>query len=113
MIANILSLVLTLIINCCVGAFLFFGMIVSMNGFTGKQAENGIIAYIVVGIISILLTSILSFISCYFLQSKWQMNPFLSGVISVIVFSIINGIGLFIAIIVAMVIAESNRKGGF
>ncbi|MEK7724655.1 MAG: hypothetical protein AAB336_09930 [Acidobacteriota bacterium] len=111
MIANVVSLILTLVINCIVGFALFFGMILGMNGYSGKDAEWGIIAFIIIAGISGILTAVLSFVICSFAQNKWQWNAILAALISIVGFSVVNGVVNFIAIIVAIGIAEAMRKG--
>lgn len=112
MVANVVSLILTLIINSIVGFALFFGMILGMNGYSGKDTKWGIIAFIIIAGISRVLTAVLSFVICNIGQNKWQWNSIVAALIAIIGFSIINGVINFIAIIVAIGIAEAMRKGG-
>jgi hypothetical protein len=112
MVANVVSLILTLIINGIVSFALFFGMIIAMNGFSGRDAEWGIYAFLILAVISGILTAVLSFVVCNFSQNRWQWNVVVATSISIVGFSVINGIINFIAIILAVAIAETKRKGG-
>ncbi|NJM52772.1 MAG: hypothetical protein HC846_04880 [Blastocatellia bacterium] len=92
--------------------FLFLGMLMSMNGYSGKDAEPAILIFIIVPVIIGLLTAVFSFIVCNFSQRKWRWNAFVSALSSIIGFSIINGVVNIIVIIIAIGIAEAKRKGG-
>lgn len=111
MIANVVSLILTLIINGIVSFALFFGLIIAMNGYNEKDGQWGLLAFIVIAGISLILTAILSFLTCKLGQNKWQWNAIVAALVSVIGFSVINGVVNFVGVLIAIAIAEANRKG--
>lgn len=95
---------ITGLINLGIGVFLFFFLLLGMNGFFGKQAEPGLITFIVWVLLSSLTTGVLSVVSTNFFATQKSMNFWLAAFLSVFIFvvvgAIFNVVGWFIALFV-------------
>ena len=69
---KLIAAILTFLINIAVGVVIFFIMLVAMNGFSGSDAEYGLIAYIVLAS----LISILMSLGAFFLASRLLAKQF-------------------------------------
>jgi hypothetical protein len=111
MTGKILCFIATLIINVAIAAFLFFAMILAMNGFSGSDAEIGLLTFTAIAAISSFATAVLSFIVSGVIQTKMQKGEFISIFVSILAFTMVNGFVCIIAMIVGVGIAEMKRKG--
>lgn len=69
---KLIAAILTFLINIAAGVVIFFIMLVAMNGFSGSDAEYGLIAYIVLAS----LISILMSLGAFFLASRLLAKQF-------------------------------------
>jgi hypothetical protein len=111
MAGKILCFIITLIVNLAVGAFLFFAMIVTMNGFSGSDAEAGILIFTAVAAISSFATAVLSFIISGVIETKLKKGGFISAFVSILAFTMLHGFISVIAMIIGITFAEMKRKG--
>lgn len=92
---------MTAIINVGISVFLFFMLLLSLNGFTSKQAEPGLILFVVWVLISSLAAAILSVLTLNYLAGAKSFNQWLAALIAVAVFVVggaaINFAGIFVA----------------
>ena len=86
---------ITGLINLAVGVFLFFFLLLGMNGFSEKQAEPGLLFFIVWVLLASLTTAILSVVSTNFFATQKSMNFWLAALLSVFIFVVV-GAGLSI-----------------
>jgi hypothetical protein len=84
---------ITFLINLGIGVFLFFFLLLGMNGFSEKQAEPGLIFFIVWVLLASLITAILSVISTNYFTTQKSMNFWLAALLSTFIFVVI-GAGL-------------------
>jgi hypothetical protein len=108
MASKIAAFLLTLIINTIVAVFIFFMMLVIMNGFSESDAEWGLIAYVVLAAVTAILTSIGAVVLSHLLQKK-QFSPVMSTLIAVPVFAIVGVIVEIVCSIAGVGIAEFVR----
>ena len=95
---------ITGLVNIGVGVFLFFFLLLGLNGFSEKQAEPGLITFIVWVFLASLMTAILSVVSTNFFATRKSMNFWLAAFLSIFIFgavgAILNVIGWFAALFV-------------
>lgn len=99
---KIASFLFTALINVGVGIVLFFMLIVGLNGFSGKQAEPGLILFFVWVLLTALVTAVLSVKAAKFFRVGKSLNAFLSALLAVLIFAVIgaamNVVGLLAAV---------------
>lgn len=108
MAAKITAFALTLLINIAIGVVLFFFMLVLMNGFSGSDAEPGLIAYVVLGLIVSVLMGTAAFLLTTFLMKK-DMKGAVAALIAVPIFSIVGGALKAVCAFIGIGIAEYVR----
>ena len=80
------TFLITVLINAALGAALFFMLIISLNGFTGKQAEPGLILFIVWALLGSIMTGVCSFLSVKYLIEKKSFNQWLAALLAITIF---------------------------
>ena len=94
---KVISFIVTALLNAVIAVFMFGALIIGMNGFpSSKSAEPGIILYIAWVIISTVIMSTASVLIVWFLADKKDVNVWLAGLISVVIFSVLGGISIII-----------------
>jgi hypothetical protein len=106
--AKLTAFALTLLINIAIGVALFFFMLILMNGFSGSDAEPGLIAYVVLGLIVSVLMGTGAFLLTRFLMKK-EMNGAIAALIAVPVFSVVGGGLKVVCAFIGIGIAEYVR----
>jgi len=95
---------ITGLVNIGVGFVLLFFLLLSLNGYSGKQAEPGLILFIAWILLTSLLVAVLSIVMTNFLTAKKSINFWVSSLISVLVFvilgAVINVVGWFASLFV-------------
>ena len=101
---KLIPFTITGLINIAVGVVLFFFLLLGLNGYSGKQAEPGLILFIVWILLASLLVAVLSVVMIGFLTAKKSINFWASSLISVLVFvilgAVINVVGWFTSLFV-------------
>lgn len=101
---RLIPFAITGLINIAVGVVLFFFLLLGLNGYSGKQAEPGLILFIVWILLASLLVAVLSIVMTNFLTAKKSINFWVSSLISVLVFvilgAVINVVGWFTSLFV-------------
>jgi hypothetical protein len=96
--------IITGLMNVGIGVALFFLLLLGLNGFTGKQAEPGLILFIVWVLLVSLLSAISSVVLTNYFVSKKSMNFWLAALLSVLIFvaagAVFNWVGWFVSILV-------------
>ena len=103
------TLVITTIFMLGLGTAWFFMLILSLNGFTGKQAEPGLILFVVWAILTAIVAGILGFWSAGYLTEKRSFSPALAALASVVFFVIVGAASDFVGFIVAVAITSARR----
>lgn len=104
-----ITFIITALINIGSGAFLFFMLLLSLNGFTGKQAEPSLILFVVWVLISSIIAGILSFLSAGYLTETKSLNQWLAAFMAVVVFVIVGAAINFAGVIAAVFLASAMR----
>ncbi len=106
-IASILTFLIILAINLGTTIFAYGFMIVAMNGFpTSDSVQPGITLFNIWVIVSIILMSVLSVSTVLLLSKKIKLNPFLAGLISTILFSVVSVISLVVGTFAALALVS-------
>lgn len=99
---KIISFLTTALLSIIIGAAMFFMLLLSLNGFTGKQAEPGLMLFVVWVLLASLGAGVLSFLSAKYLAEKKSLNRWWAALTAiagfVIIGVIINAIGFFAAV---------------
>jgi hypothetical protein len=111
MVGKILCFIVTLVINLLIAGVLFFAMIVTMNGFSGSDAEIGLLTFTAVAAISSFATAVLSVIVSGVIQTKLKKGEFISAFVSILAFTMLNGFICIVAMMIGVILAEMKRKG--
>ncbi len=105
---KVIAFVITLIINFAAGVAIFFFMLLAMNGFSEADAEYGLGAYIILGIIVTLLMSTGAGLLVHALLKR-NFGKIVAALIAIPIFSV-AGICLEIVLsIIGVLIAEYVR----
>lgn len=81
---------MTGLINLGVGVFLFFFLLLGLNGFSEKQAEPGLIFFIVWVLLVALTTAILSVVGTNYFAAQKSMNFWLAAFLSAFIFVVVG-----------------------
>ena len=95
--------------NVVIGIVLFFLLIVSLNGFSGKQAEPGLILFIIWVLVNALLTAFLSIATTNYFSTKKSLNFWLATLISILVFLTVGAAINFVGLIAAVILVDAMR----
>lgn len=106
--AKITAFVLTLLINIAIGVVMFFFMLIMMNGFSGSDAQPGLIAYIVLGLIVSVLMGTGALLLTKFLMNR-KLKGAIAALIAVPIFSVVGGGLKFVCALIGIGIAEYVR----
>lgn len=108
MTAKIITLVITLLTNVAIGVVVFFFMLIAMNGFSESDANYGIGAYIVLGLLVSLAMGAAAAMTVHLL-TKREFRSWIAGLIAIPLFTVIGGGLKFVCCIIGLLIAEYVR----
>jgi hypothetical protein len=100
---------ITALVNIAIGAALFFMLIISLNGFTGKQAEPGLILFIVWAVIASIMMGVLALLTAIFLIERKSFNPWLTASLAIGIFIIVGAAIDFVGLVAAVVLTSAMR----
>ena len=103
------ALVLTTLINGGIGAAWFFMLLLSLNGFTGKQAETGFTLFIVWAVLTAILVGVLAFFSAGYFIEKKSLNPAFAAFATTVVFVIVGAAIDFVGFLAAVFLTTARR----
>ena len=106
---KIATFLITALVNLAIGFVLFFMLILGLNGFTGKQAEPGLLLFIVWGLLSALITGVLGIFLANYLAVKKSMNKFAATAISSVVFIIVGCVSGVVGFFAAVFLVSAMR----
>jgi len=95
--------------NIGIGIMLFFILLLSLNGYSGKQAEPGLILFIIWVLLFSAAAAVCAVLSANFLTAKKSLNWIAASLISVLIFVVAGAILNFGGTIVAIVLTEALR----
>ena len=100
---------LTALVNSAIGAALFFMLIISLNGFTGKQAEPYLILFIVWALAASIMTGVLALLTANYLIERKSFNPWLAASLAITIFIIVGATIDFVGLIAAVILTSAMR----
>jgi hypothetical protein len=106
---KLLTFIITTVISLGLGAAWFFMLILSLNGFTEKQAEPGLILFVVWAALSAIIAGTLSYLSAGYLSEKRSFTPALAALASTVVFVIVCAASDFIGFLAAVILTTARR----
>lgn len=106
---KIATFLITALVNVGISIVMFFMLILSLNGFSGKQAEPGLLLFIVWGLLSAIITGILSFLLANYLTTKKALGKIAAAAISIAVFVIVGGIFTVVGFFAAVFLVSALR----
>jgi len=109
MLTKIITFLITAVITGGIGAMMFFMLILSLNGFTGKQAEPGLILYIAWAVLTVIIAGALSFLGANYLINNKSFNPVLAAITAIALFSFGGAASDFVGFIAAIFLTSAMR----
>ena len=106
---SILSGIISTVLSLITGAILGFFLLITLNGFSGKAGDYAVYTYIGWAIIVALMVGAISFFASNFLI-KGAWNKALAVILPILASLILSGIGDFIGMIVAGIVANTMWK---
>ena len=109
---KIIKLVIFLITafgNIGIGIMLFFLLLLSLSGYSGKQAEPGLILFIIWVLLFSAVAAVCAFLSANFLITKKSLNWLAVSLVSILIFVVTGAILNFVGAIAAVVLTEALR----
>ncbi len=95
--------------NIGIGIMLFFILLLSLNGYSGNQAEMGLILFIIWVLLFSIAAAVCAYLSANFLITKKSLNWIVASLVSVLIFVVIGAILNFVGMIAAIVLTEALR----
>ena len=95
--------------NIAVGAVLFFFLLLALNGFSGKQAEPGLILFVAWILLSAFAAGILSVFTANRFASKKALNKWLAALVSILVFLVVGAAFDFAGLIAAIILVDALK----
>ena len=105
---KIITFFITLAINICIGAAVFFFMIIAMNGFSESDATYGIVTYIVLALIVSLVMSLAAALTVAILMKR-KFGGVSSSFIAIPIFSVIGAALKMVCSIIGVLVADYVR----
>ncbi|HMT06943.1 MAG TPA: hypothetical protein PKA82_02985 [Pyrinomonadaceae bacterium] len=105
---KLIASILTLICSVAIGVVIFFMMLVMMNGFSGSDAEYGLVVYIVLALVISVLMSLGAFLLTGFLLKK-ELSSVLAVVIAFPIFTVIGVVLKVISSLIGIGVADYVR----
>jgi hypothetical protein len=106
---NIATLIITAILNGIIGAVVFFILLISMNGFSERQATPGLLLFIIWVVLTAIMAGVLSFLTVKYLIDKKSMGAIVAALMAVTIFTIIGGISNIVGMLAAILLATALR----
>jgi len=101
------AFLITTLINIGIGVGLFFMLIVSLNGFTGEQADPGLILFVVWILLASIIAGVLAFLSAKYLISKKSFKPWRAALLAIAIFVIVGTAANIVGFIAAVVLTSA------
>ena len=95
--------------NIGIGIMLLFVLLLSLNGYSGNQAEMGLILFIIWALLFSAAAAVCAVISANFLTAKKSLNWIAASLISILIFVIIGAILNFVGMVAAIILTEALR----
>ena len=95
--------------NMGIGIILFFFLLLSLNGYSEKQAEAGLILFIIWVLFFSAAVAVCAVLSASFLTIKKSLNWIAASLVSILIFVVIGAILNFVGTVAAIVLTEALR----
>ncbi len=95
--------------NIGIGIMLFFILLLSLNGYSGNQAEMGLILFIIWVLLFSIAAAVCAYLSANFLITRKSLNWIVASLVSVLIFVVIGAILNFVGMVAAIVLTEALR----
>jgi hypothetical protein len=105
---KIASFLLTLIVDLAAGAIIFFMMLIAMNGYSESDAQLGLLAYIILAVITSIAMGVGSVIAVGLLIKR-EFSSIIAGLTAVPVFAIVGIVIEIVSSLIGIGIAEFVR----
>jgi hypothetical protein len=106
---QILNVLITALVVIAVGVVAGFFLLLALNGYTGGQADPGLILYVVWVLFFALLTAGLSFLSAKYLIVKKSFSAIAAVAISAPIFIIVGGVAVVVGMFASVFLIEALR----
>jgi len=95
--------------NIGIGIMLFFILLLSLNGYSGNQAELGLILFIIWVLLFSIAAAVCAYLSANFLITKKSLNRIVASLVSILIFVVIGAILNFVGMVAAIILTEALR----
>lgn len=106
---KILTFLFTFGINLGIAFCLLFFMLLGLNGYSEKDANWGIFLYLALGILSAVLTGVVSVFAANYLVDKKQFAAWSASLTAIIAFVVIGSVLNFVCFALGIIMAEIKR----
>ena len=106
---QILNVLITALVVIAVGVALGFFLLLALNGYSGGQAEPGLILYAVWVLFFSFVAAGLSFLSAKYLIVKKSFNPIAAVAITAPVFIIVGAAAVVVGMFASVFLIEALR----
>lgn len=104
-----LTLIVTMIITLGIGAAWFFMLLLSLNGFTSKQAEPGLILFLIWVVLTAIIVGALGYFTAgHFIKTRDLSRAFIAFA-SIVVFVIVGAAINFVGFLAAVFLTTAQR----
>ena len=97
----------TALINIGIGVGLFFMLIVSLNGFTGEQADLSLISFVVWMLLVSFIAGVLAFFIADYLITKKSFSPSRGALLAIAIFVIVGAAVNIVGFVGAVVLTSA------
>ncbi|HVF66126.1 MAG TPA: hypothetical protein VM914_00580 [Pyrinomonadaceae bacterium] len=108
---RIIVFVINAVVQLAAAAVGFFLLLLGLNGFSERQANPGLLFYIVLGVASAVGLGVASAFAAKWLTQRRSMGALGASAIAVPVFAVVGVLILIVGIFVAALIASAMRGG--
>jgi len=95
--------------NIGIGIMLFFTLLLSLNGYSGNQAEMGLILFTIWVLLFSIGAAGCAYLSANFLITKKSLSRIIASLVSVLIFVVTGAILNFVGMVAAIVLTEALR----
>ena len=106
---KIVIFLVTALGNIGIGVVLFFFLLLALNGYSGKQAELGLILFIIWVLLFSAAAAVCAVLSANFLTAKKSLNWIAAALVSILIFVVIGAILIFVGTIAAIALTVALR----
>ena len=109
--AMTITAMVVLLVSVAAGVLGWMIWALALNGFMGHQraVETSMIVYIVLAVISGLISIMLSLLTVYFLAGRREWNAALSALLSIVIFGVTTGVLHTVSVVISAIVAEQLR----